>query len=176
MNQLFRLDHQPYMLWRTAFYDPDRHANLTFTRRHLAALAQRTFGARQAGEEINRLVACGLLAELHPNQPWPFLTNCRMLPSAEGLGNSPDDVTRFMVSRAAQPDLILDWDLYMIWSTAGTHRNLADTVRQHARQQRATRKQLDHLVLATAAAIPVLVSTHCAYLFHSTDRLFKSAN
>lgn len=163
--------------WGAAYADPVRHAELQVDRAAVeAALGDAGDGAVPPATTVGRLVDRGLLVEFDPDAAADSLERLfrahQLLPLAQGLGNSPEDPSRYQIGIAGEPLVEVNGDVYSVWSYSLTGRSLWDACaalsagidRDLPPGEEQRNLTPGDVARDIAAALPVLVASGCAFL------------
>lgn len=165
-NNVVGVSAEEHQTWLAAFADVSAHSQHIFTRERLAEVAA-SQGVQSAVDHIGQLVEWGVFAEFEPgtDSALDFLRSYRLYPTADGLGNSPQDPSMFGIGRNGQAVLSLEHDMFAIWSGAYREHSMWHAVVQFdkARPKDApfSTEQLAHLF---AGSVPVIVATHAGFV------------
>lgn len=170
--------------WGTAFSDVQRHADHTFTRAHLEHLLRQGVMADPM-PVVSGLLQRGLLLEYDPvDADWESLfSGLQLYPLVQGMGNTPEAPTAYRLGIAGEPILSVNANVYGIWSYALTSRSLwsacaglaAGVDEDLQPGEEPYDFTPDDIAAEVGAAIPLLVTTGCAFLDPVTPRPSPSA-
>jgi hypothetical protein len=112
---------------------------------------------------VDRLVRRGLLAELAPStsQAVEFGRSHRVVPLMLGLGNRPDEPSRYRIGFFAEPTVLVAGLVYRVWELSHLEASLWAGCRAHAAGAHREPVSVLHGFLA---ALPALLAFGAAYL------------
>lgn len=154
------LDETEYQLWRAAHQEPpadnfDRAALL-----HAAARPDPT-------QAIERLLVDGLLIEADlVADPRPVLTCYRLIPTAEGLGNTTEKPDGYRIGRPGSAAIEVSLATYGLWAYSYAVGSMWAGCLDLASAPPAHRSAItvDDAAADLAAHLPLIVSTYFGYL------------
>lgn len=159
--------------WGSAFLDVQRHADHAFTRDHLEQRL-RQGGMPDPTPVVSGLLERGLLLEYDPaDADWATLfSGLRLYPLVQGMGNSPERSTQYELGIAGEPILSVTANVYGLWSYSFTSPSLWHACVELAEgideDLEPGEEPLGYMPAGVAAevgaAIPLLVTTGCAFL------------
>ncbi|MBO0829395.1 MAG: hypothetical protein J2P24_16605 [Streptosporangiales bacterium] len=172
--------------WGTAFSDVQRHADHTFTRAHLEhVLGQDRNGTPDPAPIVSALLDRGLLLEYDPaDADWAELFDeVNLFPLVQGMGNSPEEPAAYQLGVGGEPILSVNANVYGIWSYALTSRSLWSACAELAAGvdqdlqpgEEPFGYNAADIAAEVGAALPLLVTTGCAFLDPATPRPSPSA-
>jgi hypothetical protein len=120
------LTEAEFTVWDAAHDDVQLHGQLRFDRSVLVGRARERPGLGDAdpGPIIDKLVGLGLLYEGDlddANQRKAFLSGHQLIPTADGMGNTPDEPQLYWLGVGDQRRLGLPVDSWALWS--GSYRD-----------------------------------------------------
>jgi hypothetical protein len=171
-HDLVSLDPEPGRLWLDAHGSPDVVEETALTRSVL--LGRSPVSADAA---YRQLLDNGLVMEVDPDgsTALDFARSHRLLPAAHGMGNRPDQPTRFMAG--FRPDHIVgfSWYLYRLWRKGVVEPTLWDACRALAAHDRCVRDSVDEHDLRTFLLREVHVLLHTRAAYFDVGRLPQDA-
>jgi hypothetical protein len=165
-NGVYPLPLDAYQTWLAAFADVDAHQQHKFTRDRLAEVATE-FGVANAAKVVDDLVNSKLLAEYEPgtDSALEFLRSFKLYPTADGLGNTPDDPSMYRIGRDGNVVLSLQHDIFGFWSGSYHEDSMWKAVvafdKERPRDAPFTTEELGHLF---AASVPAIVVTRSGFV------------
>lgn len=185
---MFSLSAAEYAVWAVAHGDP-RKIGRSGTSRTVVEKAAKEAGVEDPAPIFDSLVDDGLLVSVMPtgSSPRTFAQQHQIMPLALGLGNGPhgeekpdaDAFRYFQIGMPDAPRATVDYDIYHMWlfcHRAPTLWEALSTMAKEAQEtnaeeqasERDDKVQLiadpDQLLSNFLQALPILVSTSCAYI------------
>ncbi|RKF23880.1 hypothetical protein [Micromonospora globbae] len=173
-QEFAQLSVDEFKVWGRAFLDPERHARLQVNRGTLRDdVVAAGNGPAQPEQVIEGLLEQGLLVEFDPDGSLEkVFRQLKLFPTAEGMGNTPDEPGWERIGHNGQPLLKVSATVYGIWAFSSTEESLwaaCSGLAEDAEQGRAEGEELDSLTAdeaakAIAGNLPLLVAAGCAVL------------
>lgn len=173
---VFSVSATEYAIWALAHGDPEKVGNSRPTREVLALEAEAT-GVTEPAATIDQMLVDGLLVlvEDTPAARRAFAERHQLLPLALGLGNQPAQLGVFQIGMPNAPRVSVGYDIYHMWLFCHREPSLWAAVEQIAREAEAANaaapagdvqliSDADSLLAGLVDALPILLSTSCAYL------------
>lgn len=168
------LSSDEFAVWKQAFLDPTRHARLEVNRETLRNPTSSSYDDSISPERIiDGLLERGLLIEFDPDGSLEkIFRRLKLLPTAEGMGSTPDEPAWERIGQNGQPLLKVSPTVYGIWAFSSLEESLwaaCSGLAEDAERGRADGEELDALTAEEAAKaiagnVPLLISAGCAII------------
>jgi hypothetical protein len=167
-NMLVTVPQHTAMIWMAAHGQLAEIGVTTWTRSAVLDQGAGALTPQQQGVTYGYLLGFKLVAEVDPDEPEAveFARTHRLLPSAFGQGNTPDDPLRFRVGHPPKRTAMMGWNEMRLWRDGHQHPSLWDAclARAAAEERAGHPLEPERMLADTLRTLHVMLALRLTYV------------